>query len=911
MGELFRMVASDFAANRANASRRITIAGRLVAIANQQLQLSAILVLLLTLALWMSFGCAIVSAQSTTTTISGNVYDPRTTANSLPLPNVLVYATTGTPAALPTGVQCLTTSAPTDPNVVSYTYTAVDGSFLLTNVPENASYTVVIQSGKWRRQFRVSVTSSPIIGLALHMPSNHTQGDIPLIAISTGSVDALECVLLDMGIAQTEFTDDNAAVNASGRIHLYKGSNSAGAVINASTPTEAALMSDAATVNNYDMLMFPCQGGANNQATATGATNLLNYTTAGGRVFATHFSFAWLDPNPPYNAQFPPVANWVTDVSNIPDGDATINTSFNDGATLAQWLLNAGASSTYSQVALTTLRQDISSVVPPTQSWATLNSNGDVMQMTFNTPVGAAAANQCGRVLFNEYHVENSSVPSGTIFPNECPSSTSMTPQEEMLEYALFDLSAFVQPVVVPTLSIAFNPSPLQITQGATGDQVTVEVTNISATTPITASAKLTIALPQLVTATAMTDASGGWICSASTLTCVRSTVIPASAGDSVILTLSVGTYPAGGLTSSTGVITATVSSATFANNVSATDTVEYLPAPTITWAPPAPIVYGTPLSSIQLDASASVAGSFSYSPAAGTVLSIGQHTLVATFTPNDTVDYSTAIATQTIQVNPIAPALNLTASANPVYATSSVTFTATMPSTGTAPTGTVTFFNGTTQIGTTNVASGSARLTTSSLAVGSNSITAAYSGDSNYGATTSSPLTEVVEDFTIAPLNGTSTVTVPAAGTATYSLVITPVGGVNFPAAVNFIISGLPLGATPSMNPASVPTNSSATVVTLQVKLPGQLTADARRSPRIKLPLSMALGLLILPFMRRRRLSSTFSKLMILALSAAAMTAGVSGCGTASVTPQAFPFTVTATSGPLTHSTTLTISVN
>ena len=33
---------------------------------------------------------------------------------------------------------------------------------------------------------------------------------------------------------------------------------------------------------------------------------------------------------------------------------------------------------------------------------------GDVlMHYTFNTPVGAAAANQCGRVLFDDFHVEN------------------------------------------------------------------------------------------------------------------------------------------------------------------------------------------------------------------------------------------------------------------------------------------------------------------------------------------------------------------------------------------------------------------------------------------------------------------------------------------------------------------------
>ena len=45
---------------------------------------------------------------------------------------------------------------------------------------------------------------------------------------------------------------------------------------------------------------------------------------------------------------------------------------------------------------------------------------------------------------------------------------------------------------------------------------------------------------------------------------------------------------------------------------------------PTITWANPASIVYGTPLSSTQLDATASVPGSFAYSPPAGTVLGAG-----------------------------------------------------------------------------------------------------------------------------------------------------------------------------------------------------------------------------------------------------------------------------------------------
>ena len=62
---------------------------------------------------------------------------------------------------------------------------------------------------------------------------------------------------------------------------------------------------------------------------------------------------------------------------------------------------------------------------------------------------------------------------------------------------------------------------------------------------------------------------------------------------------------------------------------------------PTITWAEPNGITYGTPLSDEQLNATASysgaaVAGSFTYAPAAGTTLAAGKHDLKVTFTPTD-----------------------------------------------------------------------------------------------------------------------------------------------------------------------------------------------------------------------------------------------------------------------------------
>ncbi len=72
---------------------------------------------------------------------------------------------------------------------------------------------------------------------------------------------------------------------------------------------------------------------------------------------------------------------------------------------------------------------------------------------------------------------------------------------------------------------------------------------------------------------------------------------------------------------------------------------------PTITWTTPAAIPYGTALSTTQLNATASVPGTFAYSPALGAVLSAGSQTLSVTFTPTDTTDYTTATSAVTLAV--------------------------------------------------------------------------------------------------------------------------------------------------------------------------------------------------------------------------------------------------------------------
>jgi hypothetical protein len=81
-------------------------------------------------------------------------------------------------------------------------------------------------------------------------------------------------------------------------------------------------------------------------------------------------------------------------------------------------------------------------------------------------------------------------------------------------------------------------------------------------------------------------------------------------------------------------------------------------PTPGLTWSYPTPITYGSALSSAELNATATFAGTnlpgrFEYTPTNGTVLDAGPHTLAVTFTPTDLANYSGASAYVSLVVSP------------------------------------------------------------------------------------------------------------------------------------------------------------------------------------------------------------------------------------------------------------------
>jgi hypothetical protein len=389
------------------------------------------------------------------------VYDP---AGNHPLYNVLVYipnnpADPGLQPFTP-GVTCSQCGATAAGDPLVTTYTAPDGTFTLSNVPVGSQVPVVIQLGRWRRQYMVNtsnICSPNPLPYKLQMPATHAEGDIPYIAILSGSFDPVECVLRQIGIADSEFTNPGASGNG-GHIQFYladetnnvaPGECGSGESINASTPAQSALFGTTAgvpTINQYDMVILECECYPQAESAADQAA-LLAYTSAGGRVFASDYAYSWLYQN----GNFASAAHWAVNQN----GGGAAQTGNVDlvsnpqGTPFDQWLVDVGVSVAGSNTVgtLDPVFHNSNGVVSPTQQWLYWNNGATKtpIQFTYNTPVGADAGTQCGRVVYNDWHAQNGLIGNGRTFPSVCP-GTAMTAQEIVLEFMFFDLAACVQP---------------------------------------------------------------------------------------------------------------------------------------------------------------------------------------------------------------------------------------------------------------------------------------------------------------------------------------------------------------------------------------------------------------------------------------------------------------------------------
>jgi hypothetical protein len=415
------------------------------------------------------------------TTVSGVAVagtDPsRGFGNPDPIYNALVYIAGTTPQPFTTGVACTQCGAEVTGSPIVSTITGPDGKFTLTNAPVGAQ-NLVIQLGRWRRMVQINVVPCGPNNVGnVRMPRTQNEGgngvdNIPLMAIATGHADPIECVLRKMGVVDSEFTNDSGT----GRVQLWP--DNGGTI--AGTNSAATLEGSATNLDKYDIVLLPCVGDEEDKTQAL-QQNVVNYANTGGRVFTTHYSYVWhidqaQEANPPGGAwtanPWTPEAPWSPDpnqVFNPAPNDttsitATVDQTFQKGKDFATWLQITGATTTLGQIPLFQTRHDVDS--PPAASalrylyfnTGTNHQSGTqhqtaLLHFTFDTPL-PPATNQCGRVLFSDFHV-NIGVP-GQLEPacstGACYCKDSgghevpLTPQERALEFMLFDIASCVTP---------------------------------------------------------------------------------------------------------------------------------------------------------------------------------------------------------------------------------------------------------------------------------------------------------------------------------------------------------------------------------------------------------------------------------------------------------------------------------
>ncbi len=434
------------------------------------------------------------------TTISGKVWDP---AGNVPLYNAVVFipdpAVGLTP--FPTKVACETCDSPVP--ALDIALSDSSGAFMLKDaVPNTPTVDVVVQLGKWRMQNTVAINpchSNPIPDKTLHLPRNHVEGDLPKIALSTGHSDALECLLLKIGVDLSEFTTDQG----DGRVNMFVGcqgdqtdqhTGASQFIDGTQFPSTNQLFDTAGELDNYDVVIFSCEGHKCTDTQPNGVAaiqspahvaQLVDFADRGGRVYLDHDHYNWLNhagdvPNAtPADKAMESAAQFSSSPDDIPSPlTAQINvTDFPKGQDFAKWLVdpNVNASVTYGSLNIYSPKTSVESLsANRAQSWIYRDPSQpypDFFYFTIGTPVAIQDTDPpptaCGRIVFTDLHVSKSGGgcdPTATTcgesddvsdqakpFPLGCTTG-SLLPQEKALEFMIFDLTSCVQKETSPPM---------------------------------------------------------------------------------------------------------------------------------------------------------------------------------------------------------------------------------------------------------------------------------------------------------------------------------------------------------------------------------------------------------------------------------------------------------------------------
>jgi hypothetical protein len=406
------------------------------------------------------------------TTISGTVFAPNGT---LPLYGINVYVSNAKLGPPVDGAVCDRCNEPLPGYPLALTKTDEAGKFTMTDVPSGKDIPVVIQTGKWRRTIVLpqvnECADNPIDAAQTRLPKNKSEGYIPKIAISTGSADALECLVRKLGIDDGELTTDGGA----GQLHLFadsgagngQGANkfvSGFAGGSGNFANSKMLWSSVDKLKSYDIVILSCEGGQHAETKSQADMDALKaYADFGGRVFLSHWHNIWIEGST-QNANMTQrpavwsgpngVATWTNNDQNFGGNDTIDEVNNPTGMSFATWMLNVMGSTQRGQIPLTqTSGRRTCTAVDETRvdRWVYRQEGGNQVPQMFQllTPVEAGSGDRCGKVVFSDMHVsEDSGSSPGTPFPSECK-DTPLTAQEKALAFMFFDIASCVQPPIL------------------------------------------------------------------------------------------------------------------------------------------------------------------------------------------------------------------------------------------------------------------------------------------------------------------------------------------------------------------------------------------------------------------------------------------------------------------------------